>query len=139
MDTKSYKNWREHSAVKDSVSMTWSNDDITTLPWESTYMTDEIPKDTPWDTFATRSKRALAAMYAEWGVPKAGSLHYMSIRPTLTEGLKSIITPFANMKFNYNFLKLTPGCSLMWHFDTYATFVKYNDIDEQNVHNVCIS
>jgi hypothetical protein len=25
----------------------------------------------------------------------------------------------------------------MWHFDTYATFVKFNNIDENNVHNVC--
>ena len=55
----------------------------------------------------------------------------------LTKGLSSVITPFAHMKFNYNFLKLTSGCSLMWHFDTYATFVKFNGIEEENVHNVC--
>ena len=76
-------------------------------------------------------------MYAQWGVPKEGSLHYMSIRPELTKGLGSIIAPYAHMTFNYNFLKLTPGCSLMWHFDTYATFVRYNNIAEDNVHNVC--
>ena len=76
-------------------------------------------------------------MYKQWGVPKEGSLHYMCIRPELTKGLGSIIAPYAHMKFNYNFLKLTPGCSLMWHFDTYATFVKFNNIDEDDVHNVC--
>jgi hypothetical protein len=25
----------------------------------------------------------------------------------------------------------------MWHFDTYATFVKYNDIAEEDAHNIC--
>ena len=138
MDMRSYENWREHGADESSVEeVTWNNNDLLTLPWEATYMTDEIPEDSSWDTFATKNKKALEAMYKQWGVPKEGSLHYMSIRPELTKGLASIIAPYAHMKFNYNFLKLTPGCSLMWHFDTYATFVKYNNIEEDNVHNVC--
>ena len=138
MDMRSYENWREHSAHESSVEdVTWNKNDLLTLPWEATYMTDEIPEDSSWDTFATKSKKQLEAMYKSWGVPKEGSLHYMSIRPQLTKGLSSIITPYAHLHFNYNFLKLTPGCSLMWHFDTYATFVRYNQISEDNVHNVC--
>ena len=138
MDMRSYENWREHSADESSVEeVTWNNNDLLTLPWEATYMTDEIPEDSSWDTFATKNKKALEAMYKQWGVPKEGSLHYMSIRPELTKGLATLIAPYAHMKFNYNFLKLTPGCSLMWHFDTYATFVKYNNIEEDKVHNVC--
>lgn len=138
MDMRSYENWREHRADESTVEdVTWNRNDLLTLPWESTYMTDEIPDDSSWDTFATKNKKSLEAMYKGWGVPKEGSLHYMSIRPQLTKGLSSLITPYAHMKFNYNFLKLTPGCSLMWHFDTYATFVRYNGIDEDNVHNVC--
>ena len=138
MDMRSYENWREHSADESSVEeVTWNNNDLLTLPWEATYMTDEIPEDSSWDTFATKNKKALEAMYKQWGVPKEGSLHYMSIRPELTKGLATLIAPYAHMKFNYNFLKLTPGCSLMWHFDTYATFVKFNNIDETDAHNVC--
>ena len=138
MDMRSYENWREHSADESSVEeVTWNKNDLLTLPWEATYMTDEIPEDSSWDTFATKNKKALEAMYAQWGVPKEGSLHYMSIRPELTKGLASIIAPYAHMKFNYNFLKLTPGCSLMWHVDTYATFAKYENIEEDNVPNVC--
>lgn len=138
MDMRSYENWREHGADESSVEeVTWGHNDLLTLPWEATYMTDEIPEDSSWDTFATKNKKALEAMYKEWKVPKEGSLHYMSIRPELTTGLASIIAPYAHMKFNYNFLKLTPGCSLMWHFDTYATFVKFNNIEENQAHNVC--
>lgn len=138
MDMRSYEEWKNHSATESSVEdVTWNRNDLLTLPWESTYMTDEIPDDSSWDTFATKNKKSLEAMYKGWGVPKEGSLHYMSIRPQLTKGLSSLITPYAHMKFNYNFLKLTPGCSLMWHFDTYATFVRYNGVDEDNVHNVC--
>jgi len=138
MDMRSYENWREHGADESSVEeVTWTKNDLLTLPWSPTYMTDEIPEDSSWDTFATKNKKALEAMYKEWKVPKEGSLHYMSIRPELTKGLASIIAPYAHMHFNYNFLKLTPGCSLMWHFDTYATFVKYNQISEDKAHNVC--
>ena len=138
MDMRSYEDWQIHDATEGSVEeVTWNKNDLLTLPWSPTYMTDEIPEDSSWDTFATKNKKALEAMYAQWGVPKEGSLHYMSIRPELTKGLASIIAPYAHLHFNYNFLKLTPGCSLMWHFDTYATFVRYNNIEEDNVHNVC--
>ena len=138
MDMRSYENWKEHSAYSNQVEeVTWNNNDLLTLPWESTYMTNEIPENDNWDTFATQNKKALEAMYKSWGVPKEGSLHYMSIRPKLTKRLSSILAPYAHMKFNYNFLKLTPGCSLMWHFDTYATFVKHNNISKDDVHNVC--
>lgn len=138
MDMRSYENWKEHGATESSVDeVNWNRNDLLTLPWEATYMTNEIPEDSSWDTFATGNKKALEAMYKTWGVPKEGSLHYMSIRPPLTKGLNSLLAPYAHMKFNYNFLKLTPGCSLMWHFDTYATFVKFNNISEDSVHNVC--
>lgn len=138
MDMRSYENWKEHGADESSVDeVTWNRNDLLTLPWESTYMTDEIPDDSSWDTFATHQKKSLEAMYKSWGVPKDGSLHYMSIRPKLTKGLNTILTAYQHMKFNYNFLKLTPGCSLMWHFDTYATFVRYNNIEETEIHNVC--
>jgi hypothetical protein len=138
MDMRSYEDWQLHDAKEGSVDdVTWNSNDLLTLDWQATYMTDEIPEDSSWDTFATKNKKALEAMYKQWGVPKEGSLHYMCIRPELTKGLGSIIAPYAHMKFNYNFLKLTPGCSLMWHFDTYATFVKFNNIDEDDVHNVC--
>jgi len=138
LDLKSYINWREYSAEKSSVQkVTWNDNDISTLPWSATYMTNEIPDNDSWDTFATKNKKILEDVYRKWGVPPEGTLHYMSIRPTLTEGLSSLIEPFENMTFNYNFLKLTPGCNLMWHFDTYATFVKFNVITEDNVSDVC--
>tara|TARA_R100000027_G_scaffold12075_2_gene8587 strand:- start:716 stop:1327 length:612 start_codon:yes stop_codon:yes gene_type:complete len=138
MDMKSYTDWNQHSADQSSIKkVTWNKKDLETLPWEPTYMTDEIPVNDSWDTFATKNKKKLEKMYAEWGVSKQSTLHYMSIRPELTDGLKDILSPYKTVKHNYNFLKLTPGCSLMWHFDTYATFVKYNGISEQNVKNVC--
>lgn len=134
----SYENWQEHGAHESSIEdVTWRDSDLLTLNWEATYMTDEIPTGDSWDTFATQQKRALEAMYKSWNVPKEGSLHYMCIRPKLTKRLQTMLLPYQHMKFNYNFLKLTPGCSLMWHFDTYATFVKFNNIEEDQVHNVC--
>lgn len=137
MNSKSFNQWKSHKAHTSFTEVTWTDASLTDLNWLATYMTDEIPADDNWDTFATRKKKELEKMYKDWGVPKDGSLHYMCIRPELSEDLKSIIDPYSNTFFNYNFLKLTPGCSLMWHFDTYATFVKYNNISEENVSNVC--
>lgn len=138
MDMTSYENWKMHGAHESSVEdITWRDSDLLTLDWTPTYMTDEIPQEDSWDTFATQNKKSLEAMYKGWGVPKEGSLHYMCIRPKLTKRLQSILLPYKKLTYNYNFLKLTPGCSLMWHFDTYATFVKFNNISEDNVHNVC--
>jgi hypothetical protein len=137
MNTHSYNNWKEYLSYNSNIQVTWTEHDLASLLWEATYMTDEIPSDEDWNTFATKNKKTLEAMYKEWKVPKDGSLHYMCIRPKLNEGLKSLLNMYQNVKHNYNFLKLTPGCSLMWHFDTYATFVKFNNIDEEKIKNVC--
>lgn len=131
-------NWKEHKSYKSSLdTVTWTLDDLSKLDWNATYMTNEIPENDNWNTFATRKKKMLENMYKEWNVPKEGSLHYMCIRPDLSDNLKIILKPYENQTFNYNFLKLTPGCSLMWHFDTYATFVKYNNIEETQISNIC--
>jgi hypothetical protein len=120
-----------------NIEVTWTADDLSLLSWEPTYMTDEIPKDNNWDTFATRNKKKLESLYKEWKVPKEGSLHHMCIRPELTDNLRSILNAVNHTTYNYNFLKLTPGCSLMWHYDTYATFVKHNNISKDKINQVC--
>jgi len=54
MDMQSYENWRQHRAYESSVEeVSWRDNDLLTLPWQATYMTDEIPVDS-WDTFATQ-------------------------------------------------------------------------------------
>ena len=122
--------------MKTSIPKTWSDCDLESLTWIPTYMTNEIPENDSWDTFATRDKLFLEKKYKEWGIPKEGSLHYMCIRPELNENLKSILLNFTEVNFNYNFLKLTPGCQLIWHFDTFATFVKYNGLEETDIDKV---
>lgn len=128
--------WKHHSGTVSRVAKTWSDASVDSLPWVETYMTDEIPKEDSWDTFATRQKLDLENLYRSLQVPKDGSLHYMSVRPPLTDGLEHLIDPYHNLSFNYNFLKLTPGCQLMWHFDTFATFVRFNNITQDNISNV---
>jgi hypothetical protein len=128
--------WKHISGTTSKVSKTWSDASIDNLPWLETYMTDEIPKEDSWDTFATKQKLHLENFYQELKVPRDGSLHYMSIRPKLSDGLENLIDPYQHLKFNYNFLKLTPGCQLMWHFDTFATFVRFNNISQDSIDKV---
>lgn len=139
MNLINYTDWKDYKSYQSSANATWSETDLEQLNWTPTFMTDEIPKDDDWNTFATRKKKELENLYKQWKVPKEGSLHYMCIRPDLSKTLSVILEPYKHMTFNYNFLKLTSGCSLMWHFDTYATFVKYNNIAEDKISNICRS
>lgn len=125
--------WKSSSAITGKIYKNWDDSSIDNLPWEVTYMTDEIPRDDSWNTFATKQKLELEEFYRQLKIPKESSMHYMSMRPDLGLGLKSIIDTYADLKHNYNFLKLTPGCQLIWHFDTFATFVKYNHVSEDDI------
>jgi hypothetical protein len=95
-------------------------------------MIDEIPKDDIWDNFATKSKLELDKFYKDISMPKECSKHYMAFRPILINGLEKILDIFDNKIYNYNFLKLTAGYNLFWHYDSYSTFVKFNNIDQNS-------
>lgn len=132
--------WKNHKSYRSKIeNVRWSEEDLQQLVWNETYMTDEIPADDNWNTFATKQKKQLEQLYQTWGVPKEGTLHYMCIRPKLTDSINNIVAQYHHTMFNYNFLKLTPGCQLTWHFDTYATFVKFHNISEEQASNVCRS
>ena len=46
MDMRSYEDWTIHRAVESAVDdVNWNKNDLLTLNWEATYMTDEIPED----------------------------------------------------------------------------------------------
>jgi hypothetical protein len=133
----SYSKWLNHGAHRSASPASWKSDDLDNLEWITTYSIDEIPVNDNWNTFATKKKLEQEELYRAWGVPKEGTKHYMSIRPLLNNNLSCLISEFQNKKFTYNFLKLTPGCQLPWHYDTYATFVKFNNIEETEIGNVC--
>lgn len=134
----SYQNWLSHGAYTHSIAdVCWNTSDLENLDWITTYSIDEIPINDNWDTFATKNKLEQEKMYKSWRVPKDGTRHYMSINPTLNKNLSSLNASFHDKKYTLNFLKLTPGCQLPWHFDTYATFVKFEKIIKSEISNVC--
>lgn len=137
----SYNNWTHKKATRSRIrNWTWTKDEVMSLPWEETFMIDEIPENDNWNTFATKNKLEIEDMYCEWGVPKEGTKHYMSLRPTLTDHMHDqLCGTFLRDKtpHSYNFLRLTPGHQIMWHYDTYGSFVKFNNIEEKDIGNVC--
>ena len=73
LNLKSYINWREYSAVKGSVQeVTWDYNDLLTLPWKATYMTNEIPENDSWDTFATKNKKNIRRCVYKMGSASRG-------------------------------------------------------------------
>ena len=104
--------------------------------WQETYMIDEVPHDDVWDNFATTNKLALDAEYRKLKMPKETSKHYMALAPTLDDELSAYLEPFKNKLHHYNFLKLTPGYNLWWHYDSYSTFVYHNNISESQAEKI---
>lgn len=138
MFIKSYEDWQKHTGhvgkIKDP---SWSEEDYADFEWKETYMIDEIPHNDSWNTFATQHKLDSEQLYREWGIIKENTKHYMCIRPELPENLKTMLVEYHNRSHNYNFLKLTPGNQIVWHFDTFATFVKFNNIKQEQINDVC--
>lgn len=115
--------------VKGTVPVTWNNE-WRDFVWQETYMTNEIPKDDMWDTPATKKKLELEKLYEQLKIVPECTKHYMSIRPPLTDALQRILDEYKTVDHNYNFLKLTAGHNVIKHYDSYATFIKFNDIPE---------
>lgn len=104
--------------------------------WQETYMIDEIPADDVWENFATTKKLKLEEQYRKLNMPKECSKHYMALRPEIDDEIKSYLEPFKDKTHHFNFLKLTPGYNLWWHYDSYSTFVRYNNITESQAENI---
>lgn len=110
--------------------------DYSVFDWQETYMIDEVPTDDVWENFATVKKLNLESHYRNLNMPKECSKHYMAFSPTLDDTLTSYIEPFKDKKHHYNFLKLTSGYNLWMHYDSYSTFVRYNNITEAQSENI---
>lgn len=132
---KQYENWQEFSPQKTKLPCTWTDKDLE-FDWVETIQTDEVPKNDVWESYTTTQKYFLAELHKNWGVPDESTVHYMSFNPQLTEEFASIIEPFKQYNYSCNLLKLTPGHMLVWHFDTYATFVKRKDIQQESADNI---
>jgi hypothetical protein len=111
-------------------------DEIEKFDWHETYMIGEIPENNVWNNFATTKKLELEKQYCHLKMPKECSKHYMALNPSISNNLKSYLKPFLNKTYHYNFLKLTPGYNLWWHYDSYSTFVRYNNVDEKQAEKI---
>ena len=128
-----YVNWRKYSAEQTSYPKVWDKIDV---KWEEVTQTKEVVNSDPWDIYTTDLKNELADLHTLWNIPDESVKHYMSIRPELKDGLETLLEPFKDYTYNYSLLKLTAGHMIVWHFDTYATFVKHNDIQQSESNKI---
>jgi hypothetical protein len=133
--TEQYINWNKSSTVKSSIEPAWDPANIN-VPWTEIIQTEEVVVGDPWDIYTTDLKYQLADLHAEWSIPRDSVRHYMSIRPELHNGLETALAPFEKYTHNYSLLKLTAGHMIVWHFDTYATFVKHNNISQHDADKI---
>ena len=133
--TEKYINWNKSKTTRSSVVPGWDPSAID-VPWTEVIQTEEVVVGDPWDIYTTELKYQLADLHAKWSIPRDSVRHYMSIRPQLHSGLETALAPFEKYTHNYSLLKLTAGHMIVWHFDTYATFVKHNNISQQDADKI---
>ena len=131
--TEKYLNWNKPEVVAGTVPCNFSAIDV---PWTEVIQTEEVSLQDPWKIYTTDLKYQLADLHRSWNIPNESVTHYMSIEPELKGGLEECLAPFKKFKYNYNLLKITAGHMIVWHFDTYATFVKKWSIDQADSCNI---
>jgi len=133
--TEKYINWNKSKTTRSSLVPDW-DPNLIDVPWTEVIQTEEVVVGDPWDIYTTELKHQLADLHAEWSIPRESVKHYMSLRPQLNKGLETALVPFEKYTHNYSLLKLTAGHMIVWHFDTYATFVKHNNISQQDADKI---
>jgi hypothetical protein len=111
----------------------WTNEHEQ-FDWIETFIIDEVPLNDVWDNFATKARLELDAFHRSKGVVKECTKHYMAFEPELDGSFAEVLDNFKNTTYSYNFLKLTGSYCLPMHFDCYSTFVKRNNISEDQAH-----
>lgn len=127
--------WKTHKSTQSTIEARWNDHDLD-FEWVFTVQTNEVPEDDPWNSFTTEQKRLLKNLHSAWNVPDSSTEHWMSFSPPLKNNLSCILDHFEFEFRSYNALKLTPGHMLVWHFDTYATFVNRQNISFNDMENV---
>ena len=117
--------------TKNNIPVTWQPKDWLSYEWEEKFMGKEVPKDDVWNSPATKEILKQEKLWAQSGINSDCTKHYMSIRPPLSQGLQEILKHYKTVDHNYNFLKLTAGHNIVKHYDSYASFIKFNNIPEE--------
>jgi hypothetical protein len=136
MNLEKFNHIENYGATRSHIDAQWTNSDFLGFEWVETVQTNEVPHNDPWDSFTTDMKFQLEELHKSWRVPDASTWHLMAHKPELTERLTPILDHFKQKTVSYNFIKITPGHMLVWHYDTYATFVNRNDLtfaDSENI------
>ena len=135
MNLSKFNDHSKFNAIKSKVPCTWSLEDLE-FDWVETIQTQEVPTNDPWDSFTTDMKYALETLHKEWKIPDQSTWHLMAHYPILNKNLKSILDHFPYDFLSYNFIKITPGHMLVWHYDTYATFVRRKNLSKEHAEKI---
>jgi hypothetical protein len=132
-NSPSFINWRDGQFFQEKFNLGYVDDNF---KWKETFMIGEVPKDDQWPVYSTGRKLALETLYENANVHKECTRHYMNITPTVEGPLAEFANKYKGLKHHSTLLKLTPGCCLMWHYDSYSAFVKFQEIPEEKYHKI---
>jgi len=131
-----YNKWQDYCAIKSTVPVTWTAQDLD-FTWQRIELVNEIdPNKDFWNTFASSWMLKLQDLFRSWNCSVEGTVHYMSYLPKLGPNLLPILDHFKYQHQSYNLLKITTGCSIAWHFDTFSSLVKRENLSREQWDNL---
>lgn len=135
VNSHAYQNWHEYDCDLDHVKRTW-NDEYKLFHWEDMLSINAVPVNDKWLDITVQSNNDYDQLLLSKGIDPNVTQHSMCLHPDLSAGLAEVVDKFSNFQHHYNFLKLKPGYTIPWHFDSYATFMRYNNIAAQEFANI---
>lgn len=133
--TDAFVNWKNYSCESGNLNRTWG-DEYKSFIWEDMVQQNAVPKDKPWNEKTVQLNLDYEELVLSKGVDPTCTKHYMALRPGLSLGLSLILNDFKEKQHYYNFLKITPGYNVVWHRDTYATFVKLSQSTDEDFNKI---
>ena len=126
-------NWRAGEFFQEKFDLKYIEDNF---QWEETFMIDEVPKNDQWSVYSTGHHLTLENLYIKNNIHKDCTRHYMNIKPPVIEQLTEFVKKYKGIKHHCSLLKLPAGSSLMWHYDTFSAFVKFQEIPQEKYHKI---
>ncbi len=121
--------------MENKIEASWE-DEYQSFDWRETFVIDEIPLNNLWEGKSTDLRLALDKFHRENGVVKECTKHYMAFEPVLPNSFNSIFSAFKDKTYSYNFLKLTGSYNIPMHYDSYSTFTKKFNVDEDKINKI---
>ena len=100
--------------------------------WQESYCINRTEGKDKWP-LPSAETAILDKCFEEWNVNREGTKHYHSHIANIEQEIFNLLPGKNHLQ---NFLKLTPGNVIPWHYDTFRYYIKTNNVNDTDVRSV---